>query len=268
MLDMGFEPQIRKIVSQIRPDRQTLMWSATWPKEVVQLARDFLKDYIQVNVGSLELSANSHIKQQIEFVERYEKTRALGRILNQYCKDGSRVLVFIATKRECDSVCRQLRQDGWPALAIHGDKQQRERDWVLAEFRSGKSPIMIATDVASRGIDVKEIKAVVNYDFPGDMETYVHRIGRTGRKTQQGYSDGAAISFMTSADYKHARKLCEIMQEAKQEVPDKLREIAQSGFRGGGGRGRGGGGGYRGGGGNRFGAGASGSNNVPVGNRR
>ena len=268
MLDMGFEPQIRKIVSQIRPDRQTLMWSATWPKEVVRLARDFLKDYIQVNIGSLDLSANCHIKQHVEFVERYEKSRALGRILNQYCKDGSRVLVFIATKRECDSVCRQLRQDGWPALAIHGDKQQRERDWVLAEFRSGKSPIMIATDVASRGIDVNNIKVVINYDFPSDMETYVHRIGRTGRKTKQGYADGSAISFMTNDDYKHARKLCEIMQEAKQDVPPRLREIAQTVSSGKGGRR--GGRGFRGGGWGRGGGGfsSSGANNVPVSNRR
>ncbi|KAL2339215.1 hypothetical protein Fmac_013661 [Flemingia macrophylla] len=119
MLDMGFDPQVRKIVSQIRPDRQTLYWSVTWPKEVEQLARKFL----------------------------YNPYKLLEDIM-----DGSRILIFMDTKKGCDQITRQLRMDGWPALSIHGDKSQAERDWVLSEFKSGKSPIMTATDVAARGL--------------------------------------------------------------------------------------------------------------------
>lgn len=153
MLDMGFEPQIRKIVDQIRPDRQTLMWSATWPKEVKALARDYLKDYIQVNIGSLELSASHTIKQIIDIVSDFEKRDKCCKYLEEEMKDkDSKVIIFSSTKRNCDELTTYLREEGWPALSIHGDKEQRERDWVLQEFRSGKSPVMVATDVAARGI--------------------------------------------------------------------------------------------------------------------
>lgn len=153
MLDMGFEPQIRKIVDQIRPDRQTVMFSATWPKEVQRLARDYLNDYIQVTVGSLDLAASHNIKQIVEVVDNADKRARLGKDIEEVLKDrDNKVLIFTGTKRVADDITRFLRQDGWPALAIHGDKAQDERDWVLNEFRTGKSPIMVATDVASRGI--------------------------------------------------------------------------------------------------------------------
>ena len=150
MLDMGFEPQIRKIVDQIRPDRQTLLWSATWPKDVQQLAHDFLqKDYIQVNIGSMELQASKHVTQIIELVNSdYEKKRILVDMLRKHMHGNDRILVFFKTKRMCDDVCCDLRRDGFPALAIHGDKKQQERDWVIREFKEGKSPLMLATDVA------------------------------------------------------------------------------------------------------------------------
>lgn len=151
MLDMGFEPQIRKIVGQIRPDRQTLLWSATWPKEIQSLAREFLKNPYQVLIGSADLKANHRITQHWDFPSEHEKYHKLVRILEKEM-DGRRILVFCETKRGCDNVTRQLRQDGWPALSIHGDKSQKERDWVLAEFKSGKHPIMLATDVAARGL--------------------------------------------------------------------------------------------------------------------
>jgi ATP-dependent RNA helicase DDX5/DBP2 len=153
MLDMGFEPQIRKIIGQIRPDRQTCMWSATWPKEVRQLASDYQKDFIQVNIGSMELSANHRIQQIVEVVSEFEKRERMSKHLETIMSDKeNKVLVFTGTKRVADDITRFLRQDGWPALSIHGDKQQNERDWVLNEFKTGKSPIMVATDVASRGI--------------------------------------------------------------------------------------------------------------------
>jgi ATP-dependent RNA helicase DDX5/DBP2 len=153
MLDMGFEPQIRKIIGQIRPDRQTCMWSATWPKDVRQLASDYQKDFIQVNIGSTELAANHRITQIVEIVSDFEKRDRMAKHLDQIMADkNNKVLVFTGTKRVADDITRFLRQDGWPALSIHGDKQQNERDWVLNEFKSSKSPIMVATDVASRGI--------------------------------------------------------------------------------------------------------------------
>ncbi|KAK9767840.1 ATP-dependent RNA helicase dbp2 [Basidiobolus ranarum] len=255
MLDMGFEPQIRKIVDQIRPDRQTLMWSATWPKEVQRLAMDYLNDYIQVNVGSLSLSASHNVSQVVEICTDQEKRGLVLRHLEKIM-DGheNKTLIFTATKRTADEITRFLRQDGWPALAIHGDKAQAERDWVLNEFRTGKSPVMVATDVASRGIDVKDVKYVINYDFPNNVEDYVHRIGRTGR----GGATGSSITFFTLDNAKQAKDLVGILQEAKQEVDPKLLEMARFGggkggnrrFGGGGGRGgRGGGrGGYGGGG--------------------
>lgn len=173
MLDMGFEPQIRKIVSQIRPDRQTCMWSATWPKEVRQLAEDFQQDAIQVYIGSQDLSANHRITQIVDVCAEFEKREKMSKHMERIMDDKkSKVLIFTGTKRVADEITRFLRQDGWPALckfpitpiyidfisltlistAIHGDKQQQERDWVLNEFKTGKSPIMVATDVASRGI--------------------------------------------------------------------------------------------------------------------
>lgn len=153
MLDMGFEPQIRKIVDQIRPDRQTLMWSATWPKEVQRLAQDYLHDYIQVNVGSLNLSASHNISQAVEVCAEHEKRGKLIKHLERIMDEREhKTLIFTGTKRTADDITKYLRQDGWPALAIHGDKAQNERDWVLNEFKTGKSPIMVATDVASRGI--------------------------------------------------------------------------------------------------------------------
>jgi ATP-dependent RNA helicase DDX5/DBP2 len=153
MLDMGFEPQIRKIIGQIRPDRQTCMWSATWPKEVRQLAADYQQNFIQVNIGSFDLSANHRITQIVEVVSEFEKRDRALKHLERVMEDkNNKILIFTGTKRVADEITRFLRQDGWPALSIHGDKQQNERDWVLNEFKTGKSPIMVATDVASRGI--------------------------------------------------------------------------------------------------------------------
>ncbi|KAF2232497.1 hypothetical protein EV356DRAFT_525193 [Viridothelium virens] len=225
MLDMGFEPQIRKIIGQIRPDRQTCMWSATWPKEVRQLAADYQTDFIQVNIGSTELAANHRITQIVEHLERIMDDR------------NNKVLIFTGTKRVADDITRFLRQDGWPALSIHGDKQQNERDWVLNEFKTGKSPIMVATDVASRGIDVRNISHVFNYDYPNNSEDYVHRIGRTGRAG----ANGTAITLFTTDNSKQARDLIAVLQEAKQQIDPRLQEMARYGGGGGGGRGFGGG---------------------------
>ena len=267
MLDMGFEPQLRKIVGQIRPDRQTLLWSATWPKEIRQLANDFLRNPIQVTIGSLELSANKSIAQKFEFCSGYEKTKKFIGMLDKIM-DGSRILVFCETKRGCDDLTKALRSDGWPALGIHSGKEQSERDWVLAEFKTGKHPLMVATDFDARGIDVKEIRYVINFDCPKAPEDYIHRIGRTGRAGEKGTS----ITFIDEGkDSKIAAKIAHICREAGCEVPDRLQGMARfgGGGRGGGGRG---GGGYRGrqGGGNRGGGyhKTTGSNMAPLTNAR
>ena len=179
-LDMGFEPQIRKILSQIRPDRQTLMWSATWPKEVQSLARDFLHDPITVRVGHADLTANKRVTQIIEVVSEHEKLPRYGllphlplylvansfsvfcsllKIMEKQMHEGGKILVFTGKKKDTDTLVRAMRMDGWPALGIHGDKTQQERDWVMDEFRKGKSPIMVATDVAGRGLGMLRLCA-------------------------------------------------------------------------------------------------------------
>ncbi|KAI9336226.1 p68 RNA helicase [Zopfochytrium polystomum] len=244
MLDMGFEPQIRMIVNQIRPDRQTLMWSATWPREVQTLARDFLKDFIQVNIGSLDLSASHNVTQVIEVMSSFDKKDRLFRLLEKVTTEDktAKVIIFTGTKRMADDCTAMLRQSGFDALGIHGDKRQQERDWVMHEFKAGRSPILIATDVAARGLDVKDIRYVINFDMPNNVEDYVHRIGRTGRAGAKG----TAHSFFTADDRKLARDLIKILEEAKQTVPEKIREMSFGGYGGGGG---GGGGRWRGGGG-------------------
>ncbi|KAH7241030.1 ATP-dependent RNA helicase DBP2 [Fusarium redolens] len=256
MLDMGFEPQIRKIIGQIRPDRQTLMWSATWPKEVRALASDFLQDFIQVNIGSMELAANHRITQIVEVVTDMEKRDRMIKHLEKVMENKeNKILIFVGTKRIADEITRFLRQDGWPALSIHGDKQQNERDWVLDQFKTGKSPIMVATDVASRGIDVRNITHVLNYDYPNNSEDYIHRIGRTGRAGAKG----TAITLFTTDNQKQARDLVNVLQEAKQQIDPRLAEMTRYGG-GGGGRGYGGWGRGRGGG-------RANANNMPIGNR-
>jgi len=242
MLDLGFEHQIRKITSQCRPDRQTLMWSATWPKEVQNLARDICRESpVHVNVGSLELRAAHTIRQYVEVVQEQDKRARLRRLLEKVM-DGSRIMIFASTKREGDDLTREMRTDGWPALCLHGDKKQEEREWVLSEFKEGKSPILVATDVASRGLDVKNIKYVINYDFPGSIEDYIHRVGRTGRAG----ATGSSYTFFTMDKAKHAGDLVKVLKEAKQPVPAELEKIAGGNSSSDGGYGGGGGGGYHG----------------------
>ncbi|XP_072398681.1 uncharacterized protein [Diabrotica undecimpunctata] len=265
MLDMGFEPQIRKILEQIRPDRQTLMWSATWPKEVKKLAADFLKDYVQINIGSLQLSANHNILQIVDVCQEYEKEFKLNQLLQEIANNSdpdSKVLIFVETKKKAEAVSRTVRRSGLQAVCMHGDKSQQERDFVLNEFRNGKSTILVATDVAARGLDVEGIKYVVNYDYPNSSEDYIHRIGRTGRSD----ASGTSYAFFTPSNSRQARDLLSVLKEANQVINPKLADIANrpgsfgkgGGFskfggrdRMGGGRGgggRGGGGGSRGGG--------------------
>lgn len=161
MLDMGFEPQIRKIIEQIRPDRQVLMWSATWPKEVRMLAEEFLTDYVQINIGSLNLSANHNILQIVDVCEEYEKDSKLMKLLTEISSENdTKTIVFVETKRRVDEITRSINRNGWRAIAIHGDKSQQERDYVLNSFRNGRQGILVATDVAARGLGKSSLLSI------------------------------------------------------------------------------------------------------------
>ncbi|KAH8854311.1 putative ATP-dependent RNA helicase DDX17 [Schistosoma japonicum] len=221
MLDMGFEPSIRRVVSQVRPDRQTLMWSATWPREVKALAEDFLYDYIQINVGSTKLSANHNIRQHVEILSESEKFKRLLSLLNSF--DNARVLVFTETKKRTDEICQKLQDKGFDATAMHGDKHQKERDRALDMFRDGHVSVLVATDVASRGLDINDIRYIINYDYPSQTEDYIHRIGRTGRSDKKG----TAYTFFSAKQPRLARELIEVLKEARQTIPDELFKIAE-----------------------------------------
>ncbi|XP_071565797.1 uncharacterized protein [Temnothorax nylanderi] len=225
MLDMGFEPQIRKIIEQIRPDRQVLMWSATWPKEVQALAEDFLTDYIQINIGSLTLAANHNIRQIIEICQEHEKETKLSQLLREIASERcNKMIIFVETKKKVDDITKAIKREGWSAISIHGDKSQPERDYVLSEFRNGKTMILVATDVAARGLDVEDVKYVINFDYPNSSEDYIHRIGRTGRCQ----SAGTAYAYFTPNNARQAKELIAVLEEAGQAINPQLADMANS----------------------------------------
>ncbi|KAN0050505.1 hypothetical protein ACTA71_003631 [Dictyostelium dimigraforme] len=221
MLDMGFEPQIRKIISQIRPDRQTLMFSATWPKEVQALAHDFLTDHIQVHIGSTEITANHNVRQIVEVCNDFEKKERMLKFLGSIGRD-EKVIIFAETRKGVDDLQRVLQFSGFKSIGIHGNKSQPERDFVLSQFKNGNVPIMIATDVASRGLDIKDIRYVVNYDFPNTIEVYIHRIGRTARAG----ASGSSYSLLTTDNARLANELIKVLTEAKQKIPIELSNLS------------------------------------------
>lgn len=224
MLDMGFEPQIRKIVKEVPARRQTLMYTATWPKEVRKIAADLLVNPVQVNIGNVdELVANKAITQYVEVLPYMEKHKRLEQILRSQ-EPGSKIIIFCSTKKMCDQLARNLTRP-FGAAAIHGDKSQGERDYVLNQFRTGRSPVLVATDVAARGLDIKDIRVVINYDFPTGVEDYVHRIGRTGRAG----ATGVAYTFFAEQDAKYASDLVKVLEGANQRVPPEIRDMASRG---------------------------------------
>jgi len=229
MLDMGFEPQIRKIVEQMRPDRQTLMFSATWPEEVRTLADDFHDDFVFVNIGSLDLSANHNITQNVDIVDhdgaKFSKYVDILNHVRQTDGAAAKTLTFVQTKRNADWLTDEMVRHGHKCRALHGDKSQAQRDFILDSFRSGRFSNLIATDVAARGLDVNDIKCVVNYDFPQTIEDYVHRIGRTGRLDKKGTS----YTFFTITDRPHAKDLVKILREANQDINPELLRMAEAG---------------------------------------
>ncbi|KAI9766547.1 MAG: DEAD-box ATP-dependent RNA helicase [Geoglossum simile] len=237
MLDMGFEPQIRRIVEgEDMPgvqDRQTLMFSATFPRDIQMLARDFLKDYVFLSVGRVG-STSENITQKIEYVEDQDKRSVLLDILQTH--GAGLTLIFVETKRMADSLSDFLINQNYAATSIHGDRTQRERERALDVFRTGRCPILVATAVAARGLDIPNVTHVINYDLPTDIDDYVHRIGRTGRAGNTGIS----TAFFNRGNRGVVRDLIDLLKEANQEVPSFLENIAREGSFGSGGSSRGG----------------------------
>mmetsp|Transcript_108143 Transcript_108143/g.349096 ORF Transcript_108143/g.349096 Transcript_108143/m.349096 type:complete len:291 (-) Transcript_108143:82-954(-) len=229
MLDMGFEPQIRRIVEECPkgPERQTLLFSATWPKVVRQLAFDFLRRPVHVHIGEMNAAkANTDVSQHVLLLDRpSDKDQSLEDTLTQHLGSDELAIVFVSTKKACQDVAKRLQVLNFGVTEIHGDKDQRERDVALRSFTEKQKNVMVATDVASRGLDIKGVKLVVNYDAANTPEDYVHRIGRTGRAGDKGIAYTLLVRG-DAADIKKARAIAEVMQTAGQVVPDELRQLA------------------------------------------
>ncbi|KAJ8250322.1 hypothetical protein COCON_G00222440 [Conger conger] len=250
MLDMGFEPQIMKIILDIRPDRQTVMTSATWPTGVRRLSKSYLKDPMMVYVGTLDLAAVNTVEQTVLIIQEEEKKAYVYDFIHNM-EPQDKVLIFVGKKIVADDLSSDLCLRGMAVQSLHGDREQCDREEALQDFKDGRVRILVATDLASRGLDVHDITHVFNYDFPRNVEEYVHRVGRTGRAGRSG----ASVTLVTRGDWRMAAELIHILERAGQTVPEELvlmaerfekhkreRELTEPRGRGGGG----GGGGWRG----------------------
>eukprot|EP00743_Colponemidia_sp_Colp-15_P000871 GILK01000962.1.p1 GENE.GILK01000962.1~~GILK01000962.1.p1 ORF type:complete len:275 (+),score=55.50 GILK01000962.1:63-827(+) len=207
--------------------RQTLMFSATWPTSIQDMAFEYLNKPLKVTVGSDDLAANHNVTQIIEVMEEQRKLARLTQLLEKHLPTGktqkvtgkpNRVLMFVLYKKEAERMERTLWQQGWHVVSIHGDKSQNLRTEALQKFKEGSVPLLIATDVAARGLDIPDVEVVINHTFPLTVEDYVHRIGRTGRAGKTGI----AYTFFTPHEKSHSGELIQVLREAKQEVPEAL----------------------------------------------
>jgi len=246
MLDMGFEPQIRRILARLPGVRHNMFFTATWPKEVRQLAATMLREPMRVMIGNREdLKANQDVLQQVRLVEPHEKKEAIMLLLAEagLVKPESRgkALVFAGTKRMCEQLSLELVHAGVPCASIHGDILQRQRDQALQGLKSGEFRVLVATDVAARGLDIKGVGLVVNYDAANNAEDHVHRIGRTGRAGAKGY----AVTFLSRSEAWKAAGIIQTMESTDTEIPPELRALCKKkkGSGGGGAKRPGGGGG-------------------------
>jgi ATP-dependent RNA helicase DDX5/DBP2 len=260
MLDMGFEPQIRKILARVPRMRHTMFFTATWPKDVRKLAAEILYYPFTVMIGERdELKANQDVTQIVRVVDGWGKNQAMKDLINEAGlmsrSSQGKCLVFASTKRMCEQLSQELHRAGVSCASIHGDKGQQERDRALEGLKRGEIRVLVATDVAARGLDIKGVGLVINYDAANNTEDYVHRIGRTGRAGAKGF----AVTFMTRQDGGKAQGLIKVMESTGQEITQDLRDLAANGFSGGRNRGRGGGGG----GGGGYGGGSRGRSRSP-----
>ncbi|GAX86476.1 hypothetical protein CEUSTIGMA_g13885.t1, partial [Chlamydomonas eustigma] len=231
MLDMGFEKDLLRISRYVPRARQTLFFSATWPQQVQRVALKFaVNDPVKVFIGKVSDRpvAALTITQLVKVVHQLEKLDELIEYIKSKPR-GSRILVFVGQKYRCDWLAENLSDHpsyrDIRCCAIHGDRPQMEREFGIASFKSGRIPILIATDVASRGLDIPDVTAVVNFDMPTDAESYIHRIGRTGR----GGKRGEAFSLMTKADSGIAKSIVNIIRESGQVPPEDLLQLSNSG---------------------------------------
>ena len=224
MFDMGFEPQVMKILANIRPDRQTVLFSATFPRQMEALARKTLSKPIEIVVGGRSVVA-PEITQIVEV--RSEETKfirlleLLGKLYEDDKNEDDRALIFVDRQESADGLLKDLMRKGYPCMSIHGGKDQIDRDSTIDDFKAGVVPIMIATSVAARGLDVKQLKLVVNYDAPNHLEDYVHRAGRTGRAG----NTGTAVTFITEDQERYSLDIAKALRQSGQDVPDELRSL-------------------------------------------
>ncbi|KAG7900302.1 hypothetical protein KL935_003045 [Ogataea polymorpha] len=222
MFDMGFEPQVMKILKVTRPDRQTVLFSATFPPRMEALARRCLTDPVEVLVGAKNL-VNDKITQQFEVLDEEQKFGRLVQVLARFqSTDSGKILIFVDKQDSCDSLANQLIIRGYPALSLHGGKEQIDRDGIISDFKSNVIDILVATSVASRGLDVKDLNLVVNYDSPNHMEDYVHRVGRSGRAGRSG----TAITFVTRHQERSASDIVRLLELSGTQPPAELVQIA------------------------------------------
>jgi ATP-dependent RNA helicase DBP3 len=228
MLDMGFEPQIKRIVAMLPETRQTLMFSATWPPDVRKMAETYLSDPWQISIGEKvdKLSANKSVEQVIKVAEERERWPLLQQTLTKWCggpgKEGStRIMLFMLYKKSCQRMNDNLYQAGWNCACVHGDMAQAGRNKAVEEFKSGKTNILVCTDVAARGLDIKGVNYVINYEFPLLCEDWVHRVGRTGRAGMKGL----ALTYFGFEDRKHSRELNHILESSGATVPKDFKEL-------------------------------------------
>jgi superfamily II DNA/RNA helicase len=226
MLDMGFIPQIRRIVERVPVKRQTLMFSATWPVDVQKFAHTYLKSPIQITIGGTNLTGAKKVTQIIEVCTRpEEKKPRLRKLLKQLTAEGNpRILIFMLYKHTCQQMHDDLLAERYNVECLHGNKAQNARERAVQSFRDGTTNILVATDVAARGLDIKDIKYVINVELPLVMEDYIHRIGRTGRAGEPG----TAYTFFCPEDKQHARQLVRILEDSAQAVPKELSKIAET----------------------------------------
>jgi ATP-dependent RNA helicase DDX46/PRP5 len=225
MFDMGFEPQVMKIIGNVRPQRQTVLFSATFPRNMEALARKVLNKPVEIIVGGRSVVA-PEITQIVEVrAENTKFVRLLELLGELYDKDeDARTLIFVDRQESADGLLRELMRKGYPCNSIHGGKDQVDRDSTIDDFKAGVIPIMIATSVAARGLDVKQLKLVVNYDAPNHLEDYVHRAGRTGRAGNKG----TAVTFVTDEQDRYSIDIVKALKYSGQEVPEDLQKLAES----------------------------------------
>ena len=230
MLDMGFMPDVKKIVGNpnMAPKgvRQTLMFSATFPEAIRSVAKEFLSNYLFLSVGVVG-GACTDVDQYFDEVAGKDKKRRTVQLLQELI--GQKTLIFLRTKHKAQKLCEQLGREGYAAGAIHGNRSQAQREQALADFSAGKTSILTATAVLARGLDIPDVQNVINFDMPGEIEEYVHRIGRTGRVG----NDGRAFSFIDWVDDgKIQRDLVRILKQSGQVVPDFLQPLPDGTFKG------------------------------------